>query len=517
VNFQSDIVRPTARPVGPGAGRPGTIEADYGRIESLTLLLVRRAHQSLPAGVSPSLVRQIEQLDEIRDQIRRSLGLASPPVVNAGRGGDQEAAGAGTRDVVSGAKTKGAPPGDPTARGKSRILQVPYKPGSPDPSLSPSLALAEQFIQRIDQARLSIPPQVASGPTGRRFAAELATLRAAAVNFQSDIMRPAARPVGRGVGHVGTIAADYRRIECLTLFLVQRAHQSLPAGVSQFVRQIEQLDEIRDQIRQDLGLASPKKDSDDTVTKKDSDDTVTKKDSDDTVTKKDSDTVTKKDSDNAAGAATRDVVIDAVEKLGGTVKVSVDLSGASVGDNVLQGLEGLDEMQSLNLYGTTVGDTGLAYLKSHTQLQVLNLYGTFVGDAGLVHLKNLVQLQSLDLANCRITDAGLIQLMALSQLQSLDLSGTRVSGTGLAHLKGLPQLATLDLSSTAVDDTGLMQLKGLLQLRTLVLSNTRVTDAGLPQLRGLTQLRSLSLDGCRVTDEAIAGLKQALPAVQITR
>lgn len=65
----------------------------------------------------------------------------------------------------------------------------------------------------------------------------------------------------------------------------------------------------------------------------------------------------------------------------------VNLSSSSIGDDDLECLEGLSDIDVLDLSCTAVTDAGLAHLKHLRRLQMLVLLGTHVTEAGLGELR----------------------------------------------------------------------------------------------------------------------------------
>jgi Leucine-rich repeat (LRR) protein len=121
------------------------------------------------------------------------------------------------------------------------------------------------------------------------------------------------------------------------------------------------------------------------------------------------------------------------------------------------------------------------------------------------------------LADGKITDAELAPLEKLTQIAQLNLRGREITNAGLGHLKDLKSLVRLHLEKTKVTDDGLQNLKGLENLEYLNLYGTEVTDAGLKHLEGLKKLKKIYLWQTKVTDAGVAGLKAALPEIQIIR
>lgn len=121
------------------------------------------------------------------------------------------------------------------------------------------------------------------------------------------------------------------------------------------------------------------------------------------------------------------------------------------------------------------------------------------------------------LADSKIGDDQIAPVKDLPQTAQLNLRGTEVTDAGLAHLKDLKGLTKLHLEKTKVTDAGLEQLKGLENLEYLNLYGTAVSDAGLKSLLPLKKLKKLYLWETQVTDEGVAGIKEALPELQIIR
>jgi hypothetical protein len=71
--------------------------------------------------------------------------------------------------------------------------------------------------------------------------------------------------------------------------------------------------------------------------------------------------------------------------------------------------------------------------------------GENIGDEELQHLKGVINLQSLDLRWAPITDAGLHHLSGMSSLQTLDLGRSKVTDGGLQYLSGLFNLRKIYL------------------------------------------------------------------------
>lgn len=121
------------------------------------------------------------------------------------------------------------------------------------------------------------------------------------------------------------------------------------------------------------------------------------------------------------------------------------------------------------------------------------------------------------LADGKIEDAQLAPLKNLPKLAQLNVRGKDITDAGLVNIKDAKGLIRLHLERTKVTDAGLEQLKGLENLEYLNLYGTAVTDAGLKHLEGLKKLKRLYLWETKVTDAGVAGLKAAVPELQIVR
>jgi serine/threonine protein kinase/Leucine-rich repeat (LRR) protein len=194
--------------------------------------------------------------------------------------------------------------------------------------------------------------------------------------------------------------------------------------------------------------------------------------------------------------------------------VSLDLSGASIGDADWLRLKRLTHLRRLVLEGAILNGHGLEELRGLTNLDELILSGTQTTDVDLAQLRGLSKLTSLTLDRTPLTDVGLQQVAALSGLKSLILRNTAVTDAGLKNLERLAGLKNLVLEGTHISDAGLGSLQRLAELNNLSLGNTAVTDAGLKHLQGLTKLENLWLSGAPVTGAGLISL-QALKNLHV--
>ena len=210
--------------------------------------------------------------------------------------------------------------------------------------------------------------------------------------------------------------------------------------------------------------------------------------------------------------------VEAIRAAGGAVKYDYQEAGgwgaepnAPAWLREVVGDDFFSDVVEVHLLGTTFGDESMEHLKRLTNLNGLGLNDTQVTDAGLDHIKRLPSLEALYLGGTDVTDAGLKSLKGLKTLEVLSLCDTEVADAGLVHLQTMTNLKSLVLSRTQVTDAGLEYIKGLTHLEDLVLSETQITDAGLMHLNGLTNLRTMLLSDTQVTEEGIEELRKALP------
>jgi len=182
--------------------------------------------------------------------------------------------------------------------------------------------------------------------------------------------------------------------------------------------------------------------------------------------------------------------IDAIKRLGGTVKLNKAGDATSVG------------------FARRIRDVDVKYLMELNSLEQLQLYNTQITDAALAYLNKLASLKQLYLSNSRITDEGLIHLTGMTNLTVLDLSGNRISDAGLKHLNGLTGLLVLGLSQTKITDNGLEYLADLENLKSIDLTGNRITADGLQHLQNLNQLESLQLSRTQITSDGLKYLKE---------
>jgi hypothetical protein len=211
----------------------------------------------------------------------------------------------------------------------------------------------------------------------------------------------------------------------------------------------------------------------------------------------------------------------AIESLAQLARIDVDkfgsvravrLAGSSqAGDDALEDVAELKQLQELVLAGCRVTDHGLSLLTGLDSLVTLDLTGTNIGDEGVAAVASLRALRDLRLDDTRVTDMGVAATAKLRKLARLSLARTRITGNGLAHLKNLLHLEWLRLDG--IGDEDLAGVEGFAHLRALFLTGPRVADEGMMCVARLPLLDHLQLANTSVTSEGLRQLA-TLPALK---
>jgi len=193
------------------------------------------------------------------------------------------------------------------------------------------------------------------------------------------------------------------------------------------------------------------------------------------------------------------------------------LASTKVSGTGLKELQELRKLENLNMHCCPVNDAGLEWIGKMSSLVRLEIVHTQFTDAGTPFLAPLVNLERLQLGSRKATGAGLAVLRSLAKLQELDVHDGLLTPEGFRHVAAVPSLRVLRAYGGTGGDDNVRLLAGHSKLETLVLENLGMTDAGLDVLAGLPQLRKLVLHEPKVTDPAVARLREARPALEITR
>jgi hypothetical protein len=189
-------------------------------------------------------------------------------------------------------------------------------------------------------------------------------------------------------------------------------------------------------------------------------------------------------------------------------------------DALLSKLAKLSGLKTLMLKGSQATDKGLESIGRMTDLEKLYIWqGVSVTDAGVAHLAHLKNLEYVHINGSKITDESLVLLSRLPKVRGLSLDGSRFTDAGLARMQGSDRLTDLaiGLGDLRLTDAGVANLSGFTNLTLIDLQGSDVTDAGLDRLKGLPKLKKLWLWNTRVSDDGVRRLKQANPAVFVSR
>jgi hypothetical protein len=107
--------------------------------------------------------------------------------------------------------------------------------------------------------------------------------------------------------------------------------------------------------------------------------------------------------------------------------------------------------------------------------------------------------------------------MVPSDAVALTLEQSSIGDADLEALPSLPNLRCLDLDGTAITDQALTALWRFPLLEELWLECTDISDDGLNTLRSVRSLRFVSVAYTAVTPAGIAGLKAALPSIEVSK
>jgi Leucine-rich repeat (LRR) protein len=189
------------------------------------------------------------------------------------------------------------------------------------------------------------------------------------------------------------------------------------------------------------------------------------------------------------------------------------LFSADVTDDCLAAMNELARLKSVAILKPNIIRSQVARLGRMTALERLTFETASLSNDDLRELQGLDQLKELWVGGPAIDDAGLAHLQGMSKLETLTLSNTSITGLGLAQLQSMPNLQVLRLRACRVNDRGLSEVGKLTGLKKLYLDGAEVTDKGIPQLAPLSQLEMLSLKHCDISDATLPTLA-TLPALR---
>jgi serine/threonine protein kinase len=134
-----------------------------------------------------------------------------------------------------------------------------------------------------------------------------------------------------------------------------------------------------------------------------------------------------------------------------------------------------------------------------------------LGGKMLVAQENDGKLQGQTILPEEPLPEGKLELVVLDFTQA-----EKLTDADLAKIRDLPNLQYLNLSNRPITDAGLKQLANLPNLREIYLDRTKVGDPGCRSLAQFPKLVAVRLEGAAVTAQGAAGLREALPHVNVT-
>lgn len=160
----------------------------------------------------------------------------------------------------------------------------------------------------------------------------------------------------------------------------------------------------------------------------------------------------------------------------------------------LEPLKKMRSLKALTLIDVEVGDEGVNQLAGIPNLESLCLDNANIKGPGLADLKSLPSLRFLSLAGPTITDESLAALENVTQIEGVVLEKTGVHGKGLKHLTKA-NLTTLLLSESPIGDECVEVIAKIPSLHSVMLSNIQITEVGLEKLAAITTLQRIRFSG----------------------
>jgi len=190
-------------------------------------------------------------------------------------------------------------------------------------------------------------------------------------------------------------------------------------------------------------------------------------------------------------------------------------TNATSGDEVLEQVGKMADMEHLLLHGQNLTDEGLAHLTTCRKLKGLTMMSCPITNKGLVHIGKITSLESLSLHRCKLTTSGLKQLNGLKKLEYLNVDDL-TPDEGFMDISGLTELRNLTVGPAfrgePLRDDDLACLAKLMKLEWFQMPYIRgISDKGLAHLAGLTRMERLGVGGEGTTDAGLSylsGMKQ---------
>jgi Leucine-rich repeat (LRR) protein len=173
----------------------------------------------------------------------------------------------------------------------------------------------------------------------------------------------------------------------------------------------------------------------------------------------------------------------------------LDVSGTGIGDIGGEHLQKLENLELLHLSGDFSRPVIAALLATKPGLRDLRCAGSSnstYGDEVLEQVGKMADLESLFACGTQVTDAGLASVAKCTKLRKLTFFGCPITNQSLAEIGKLANLEELTTYRARFTTSGLKQLNGLTRLEQMRVS-TVVADDGLMDISGLTGLRRLTI------------------------
>lgn len=136
----------------------------------------------------------------------------------------------------------------------------------------------------------------------------------------------------------------------------------------------------------------------------------------------------------------------------------------------------------------------------------VNMTGEKIGDEQLQKVAGLPNIDVLDLEDSHVTNASLPLISGLKSLTQVRLVNTKVSEIGT--LASMPLLNNLAMAYSDVRENNFSPLKEFPKLRVLGAGGLQVTDAGVQILAECPHLEELSIAGAKLTSTGLNPLIQ---------
>ena len=103
------------------------------------------------------------------------------------------------------------------------------------------------------------------------------------------------------------------------------------------------------------------------------------------------------------------------------------LDSQPVSDNVLEGLNGLGTVRTLDIGSCSWTDSAIPHIAEPSELNSLLIGRNKITDKGASHLPKLMKREHLQIHETPLTNAGLVYVGRLARLTDLDLNHTKIT------------------------------------------------------------------------------------------